>query len=85
MPMTMVVTPDKSTLILSEAYANKLTAFDIAAGGSLSSRRVWADLDGGGPSRHLSGRGRLRLRRGFCVGGKPRHSGVFVRERRGLT
>jgi len=48
-PHGMVVTPDNSTLILAEAYANKLTAFDIAAGDSLSNRRVWADLDGGVP------------------------------------
>src|SRR6266540_3420967 len=45
----MVVTPDNSTLILAETYANRLTAFDIAADGSLSSPRVWADLDGGFP------------------------------------
>jgi sugar lactone lactonase YvrE len=45
----MVVTPDNSTLILAESYANRLTAFDIAADGGLSNRRVWADLDGGVP------------------------------------
>jgi len=43
------VTPDNSTLILAESYGNRLTAFDIAADGSLSNRRVWADLDGGFP------------------------------------
>jgi sugar lactone lactonase YvrE len=48
-PNGMVVTPDNSTLILAESYANRLTAFDIAADGSLSNRRVWADLDGGVP------------------------------------
>src|ERR671916_2928464 len=48
-PNGMVVTPDNSTLILAESYANRLTAFDIAAGGSLSNRRVWADLDDGVP------------------------------------
>jgi sugar lactone lactonase YvrE len=45
----MAVTPDNSTLILAESYANRLTAFDIAADGGLSNRRVWADLDGGYP------------------------------------
>jgi sugar lactone lactonase YvrE len=45
----MAVTPDNSTLILAESYANRLTAFDIAADGSLSNRRVWADLGGGVP------------------------------------
>lgn len=48
-PHGMVVTPDNSTLILAEAYANRLTSFDIAADGSLSNRRVWADLDDGVP------------------------------------
>lgn len=48
-PNGMVVTPDNSTLILAESYGNKLTAFDIAADGSLSNRRLWADLQGGAP------------------------------------
>jgi sugar lactone lactonase YvrE len=45
----MAVTPDNSTLIVAESYASRLTAFDIAADGSLSGRRVWAALDGGVP------------------------------------
>jgi sugar lactone lactonase YvrE len=45
----MAVTPDNSTLIVAESYGNRLTAFDIAADGGLSNRRVWADLDGGVP------------------------------------
>jgi sugar lactone lactonase YvrE len=45
----MVVTPDNATLIVAESYGNRLTAFDIAADGSLSNRRVWADLNGGYP------------------------------------
>ena len=45
----MVVTPDNSTLIVAESYGNRLTAFDIAADGGLSNRRVWAELDGGVP------------------------------------
>jgi sugar lactone lactonase YvrE len=48
-PHGMVVTPDNSTLIVAEAYANRLTAFDIAADGSLLNRRVWADLNEGVP------------------------------------
>jgi sugar lactone lactonase YvrE len=48
-PNGMVVTPDNSTLILAESYASRLTAFDIAADGGLSNRRVWADLAGGAP------------------------------------
>jgi sugar lactone lactonase YvrE len=48
-PNGIVVTPDNSTLILAESYGNRLTAFDIAADGTLSNQRVWADLDGGVP------------------------------------
>jgi sugar lactone lactonase YvrE len=42
-PNGMVVTPDNSTLIIAESFARRLTAFDIAADGALSNRRVWAD------------------------------------------
>jgi sugar lactone lactonase YvrE len=42
-PNGMAVTPDNSTLIIAESFAGRLTAFDIAADGSLSNRRVWAD------------------------------------------
>jgi sugar lactone lactonase YvrE len=42
-PNGMVVTPDNSTLIVSESFAGRLTAFDIAGDGSLSNRRVWAE------------------------------------------
>ena len=48
-PNGMVVTPDDSTLIVAESYGNRLTAFDVAADGSLSNRRTWADLPGGYP------------------------------------
>ena len=48
-PNGMIVTPDDSTLILAESYANRLTAFDIEPGGGLSNRRLWAGLDGGFP------------------------------------
>jgi len=48
-PNGMVVTPDDATLIVAESYAKRLTAFDIAADGSLSDRRVWADLHDGVP------------------------------------
>jgi sugar lactone lactonase YvrE len=43
-PNGMVVTPDNTTLILAESYGKRLTAFAIAADGSLSNQRVWADL-----------------------------------------
>jgi sugar lactone lactonase YvrE len=42
----MAATPDNKTLIIAESHANRLTAFDIASDGTLSNRRVWADLDG---------------------------------------
>ncbi len=48
-PNGIVVTPDNSTLIVAESYANRLTAFDVAADGSLSDRRVWAELGDGVP------------------------------------
>jgi sugar lactone lactonase YvrE len=48
-PNGIAVTSDNSTLILAESYANRLTAFGIAADGSLSNRRVWANLDDGVP------------------------------------
>jgi sugar lactone lactonase YvrE len=48
-PNGMVVTPDNATLILAESYGKQLTAFDIAADGGLSNRRVWANLNGGVP------------------------------------
>jgi sugar lactone lactonase YvrE len=41
-PNGMAVTADNSTLIVAESYGNQLTAFAIAADGSLSHRRVWA-------------------------------------------
>jgi sugar lactone lactonase YvrE len=47
-PNGMVVTPDNATLIVAESFARRLTAFDIAADGSLSNRRVWAPVTGDG-------------------------------------
>jgi sugar lactone lactonase YvrE len=48
-PNGMLVMPDGSTLIVAESYASRLTAFDIEDDGSLSGRRVWADLGDGVP------------------------------------
>lgn len=48
-PNGMAVTPDNSTLIVAESYAHCLTAFDIADDGTLSSRRMWADLGDAAP------------------------------------
>ena len=45
-PNGMVLSPDGSTLIVAETMARRLTAFDVGLDGSLSRRRVWAELDG---------------------------------------
>ena len=42
-PNGMVITPDNRTLIISESFAGRLTAFDIDTDGGLSNRRVFAD------------------------------------------
>ena len=46
-PNGTVITPDGSTLIIAESFGARLTAFDIAANGDLSNRRVWAELPKG--------------------------------------
>ena len=48
-PNGSVITPDGQTLIVAETRGNILTAWDRAPDGSLSNRRIWADLDGGFP------------------------------------
>ena len=45
-PNGTVVTPAGATLIVAETLAHRLTAFDIAADGTLSNRRTFAQLDG---------------------------------------
>ncbi len=42
-PNGMVITPDGRTLIISESFAGRLTAFDIDPDGGLSGRRVFAE------------------------------------------
>jgi sugar lactone lactonase YvrE len=42
-PNGMVITPDNSTLIVSESFTGRLLAFEIASDGSLSNRRIWAE------------------------------------------
>ncbi len=43
-PNGSVITPDGRTLIVAETFGARLTAFDIQADGSLTGRRVWAQL-----------------------------------------
>ena len=46
-PNGIAITEDGRTLIVAESGAFRLTAFDIADDGTLSNRRIWAQLDGG--------------------------------------
>jgi sugar lactone lactonase YvrE len=43
-PNGTVITPDGRTLIVGESFAARLTAFDVSADGTLSNRRVWAQV-----------------------------------------
>jgi len=65
-PNGMVITPDDRTLIISESFAGRLTAFDIDADGGLSNRRVFAD--GLGPDGIcLDAEGAVWVGTGFSV------------------
>jgi len=48
-PNGMAVTPDNATLLVAVSHAHKLTAFDVAANGSLLHRRSWTELGDGVP------------------------------------
>jgi sugar lactone lactonase YvrE len=48
-PNGMAISPDGTTLIVAESYANRLTAYSIRSDGSLGNRRVWADTPGDHP------------------------------------
>lgn len=48
-PNGAVITPDGRTLVVAESLAARLTAFDIESDGSLTGRRVWAQLEGATP------------------------------------
>lgn len=48
-PNGMVLSPDGRTLVVAETYGARLTAFDVAADGSLSGRRVFAETPGIAP------------------------------------
>jgi len=43
-PNGMVITPDNKTLVVGETFRNCYTAFTIQPDGSLTDRRIWADL-----------------------------------------
>jgi Gluconolactonase len=48
-PNGTVITPDGATLVIGESWGGCLTAFDVAADGTLSNRREWAKLSGAVP------------------------------------
>lgn len=48
-PNGTVLTADGRTLIIAESWSHDLTAFDVAADGTLSGRRLWAHLEGAAP------------------------------------
>ena len=75
-PNGMVVTPDNATLIVAESFARRLTAFDIAADGGLSNRRVWADVTGDGIC--IDAEGAV-----WCSDVGPEEGGVCLRVREG--
>jgi sugar lactone lactonase YvrE len=75
-PNGMVVTPDDATLIVAESFARRLTSFDIAADGSLSNRRVWADVTGDGIC--LDAEGAV-----WCSDVGPDQGGICLRVREG--
>ena len=75
-PNGMVVTPDNATLIVAESFARRLTAFDIGADGSLSNRRLWADVTGDGIC--IDAEGAV-----WCSDVGPDEGGVCLRVREG--
>jgi sugar lactone lactonase YvrE len=46
-PNGTVIAPDSKTLVVGESMGHRLTAFDIQSDGSLTNRRVWAELSEG--------------------------------------
>jgi sugar lactone lactonase YvrE len=45
-PNGMAITPDGRTLIVAESFARQLSAFNIESDGSLTGRRIWAQVPG---------------------------------------
>jgi len=76
-PNGMVITPDGRTLIVGETLGHRLTAFDIQEDGSLSNRRLWAQLPAtvGPDGICLDAQGAV-----WCANPEGRDSVVRVRE-----
>jgi sugar lactone lactonase YvrE len=75
-PNGMVVAPDNATLIVAESFARRLTAFDITTDGSLSNRRLWAEVPGDGIC--IDAEGAV-----WCSDVGPDDGGVCLRVREG--
>jgi sugar lactone lactonase YvrE len=48
-PNGMAISPDGSTLVVAESYGERLTAYDVAADGTLGEARTWATTPGDHP------------------------------------
>lgn len=66
-PNGVVLSADGRTLIVAETFGRRLTAFDVASDGTLSRRRVFAELPGRSPD-------------GICI---DREAGVWVADAAG--
>jgi len=79
-PNGPVISPDGRTYIVAETFANRLTAFDIEEDGSLSNRRVWADIGAPTDGITMDEEGCLWVAVPYYIYGGP---GGFVRVREG--
>ncbi|MES9943063.1 MAG: gluconokinase, GntK/IdnK-type [Candidatus Thiodiazotropha sp. 6PLUC2] len=48
-PNGCALSPNGSTLLVAETFASRISAFDVEADGSLTNRRIWAELNGAYP------------------------------------
>ncbi|MHA1488373.1 MAG: SMP-30/gluconolactonase/LRE family protein [Promethearchaeota archaeon] len=74
-PNGTIITPDDRILIVGETFAARLTAFDIMEDGSLSNRRIWANLKSLAPDGIC-----LDKEEGIWVAAPGRHRVVRVLE-----
>jgi sugar lactone lactonase YvrE len=75
-PNGPVITPDGKTYIVAETFAQRISAFDIEADGSLSNRRVWADIGAPTDGMTMDAEGCLWVAIPYYIFGGP---GGFVR------
>ena len=79
-PNGAVISPDGKTYIVAETFANRLSAFDIGPDGSLTNRRVWADIGAPPDGITMDVEGCLWVAVPYYIYGGP---GGFVRVREG--